>query len=399
MNRRYIASLAVAAILTLAAGLVIRRTLRRAELSPPAVVAPTEASALQLLSQEGQARRLSSFLGDRATNVAALVEYVPASRASGLRWRNGDTLITTFPDRPVVAIHAPRGDTTRIPSIAPSDSMRGEWALLVGRRPDGGVVSLAGVVGGRLTTICADHEVTEYVLGVSLPEGFAGAGLFDLAGRAIGIVARCGSRLVALPASEVGRLVAAADSLGGRLRMRFGFASRPLDDAARSYFRTDSGMLVTEVAGGTPAALAGWMPGDVITRIDGVPVASSFPQPVIDSLVAADSHTVVIRRGGALRSTALSRLARVPDAGASGDLGIALAAPSSTAAVISDVRPGSAAANAGLRSGDRLIRVGSTSVRSMAEAQRLLDRLRSDDSVVFLVFVRDSVARGALVRR
>jgi len=87
VNRRYIASLAVAAILTLAAGLVIRRTLRRAELSPPAVVAPIEASALQLLSQEGQARRLSSFLGDRATNVAALVEYVPASRASGLRKR------------------------------------------------------------------------------------------------------------------------------------------------------------------------------------------------------------------------------------------------------------------------------------------------------------------------
>jgi serine protease Do len=181
--------------------------------------------------------------------------------------------------------------------------------------------------------------------------------------------------------------------------MRFGFASRPLDDAARSYFRTDSGMLVTEVAGGTPAARAGWMPGDVITRIDGVPVASGFPQTILDSLAAADSHTVVIRRGGALRSTALSRLAPVPDARANGDLGIALAAPSSTTAVISDVRPGSAAANAGLRSGDRLIRVGSTSVRSLAEAQRLLGQLRSGDSVVFLVFVRDSVARGALVRR
>ena len=399
MNRRYIASLAVAAILTLVAGLTIKRELQRARPSPPAVAALSEASALQQLSQEGQVRRLSTFFEGRATDVAALVEYVPASHASGLRWRNGDTLVTTFPDRPVVAVHAARGDTTRTAPTAPSDAMRGEWALIVARRRAGEVVSLASVVGGRLTTTCVDREVSEYVLGVALPDGFAGAGLFDLTGRIMGIVARCGTRLVALPATEVTRLIGDVDSLGDRLRARFGFAARPVGDAERSYFGTDSGMLVTEVAAGTPAASAGWVPGDVITRIDGAPIAGGFPQTVLDSLLAADSHTVVIRRDRRLRSTPLSRLAREPDAVARGDLGIALNSASSTAAVISDVRPGSAAASAGLRAGDRLIRVGSTSVGSAAEARRLLDRLRINDSTVFLVFVRDSVARGVLVRR
>ena len=133
--------------------------------------------------------------------------------------------------------------------------------------------------------------------------------------------------------------------------------------------------------------------------LEGTTIAGGFPQTVLDSLLAADSHTVVIRRDRRLRSTPLSRLAREPDAVARGDLGIALNSASSTAAVISDVRPGSAAASAGLRAGDRLIRVGSTSVGSAAEARRLLDRLRINDSTVFLVFVRDSVARGVLVRR
>jgi len=93
VNRRYIAALAVAALLTLVAGLFVRQQLQPA--TPAPVAPPSEASAFQQLSEEAQARRLSSFLSERATDVAALVEYVNLANASGIRWRTGDTLITS----------------------------------------------------------------------------------------------------------------------------------------------------------------------------------------------------------------------------------------------------------------------------------------------------------------
>jgi S1-C subfamily serine protease len=400
VNRRYIASLAVAAVFTLIAGLLARQRLRPAEPSA-AVAPPSEASALQQLSQEGQVRRLSSFLSARATDVAALVEYVPASNASGLRWRSVDTLITTFADRPIVMLRVTRTDTTRAPVIAPSDSLRGEWALVVARRRDGGVVTTAGVVGGRLTTTCAGRDVQEYVLGVPISDGFAGAGLFDLDGRAIGIIARCGRRLIALPAGEMARLLSDPDSSGRRLRSRFGVTVRPLDGAARSYFGADSGLLVTEVGNDTPAELAGWLPGDIIAQIDGVSIDSVVPSAVLDSLASADSHVVVIQRGGASRTTRLSSSAGDSLRSAQrADVGVRFDAPRVPAGVIiEDVRPGSAADGAGIRPGDRLLRVGGVAVGDVTTARRLLDRLNAAGSVTFIVYQRDSVTRGVLLRR
>jgi hypothetical protein len=268
VTNRYIATLALAAVLTLAAGMLVRRQLHPVDSPPPLVVAPTETAALQQLSQEGQARRLSAFFSDRAADVAALVEYVPASGASGLRWRSGDSLITTFPQRPVAVVRVSPRDSARTPLLAPSDSMRGEWALIVARRRDGGVVSAVGVVGGRLTTMCGRQVVSEYVIGVPFHDGLAGAALFDLSGRVVGIVARCGWRLIALPAGEMMRVLAAGDSLGAELQARLGVVTRPLDADTRRYFQTDSGLLVVEVADASPGSRAGLQPGDVLVRLD-----------------------------------------------------------------------------------------------------------------------------------
>ena len=146
-------------------------------------------------------------------------------------------------------LRVPRADTTRTPLIGPSDSLRGEWALIVGRRRDGGVVSTAGVIGGQVPTTCNERAMKEFVIGVAISDGFAGAGLFDLAGRVIGMVAHCGDRLIALPANEMMR-VTALYSLGNALLGRFGVTARSLDATARSYFGADSGLLATAVSDG-----------------------------------------------------------------------------------------------------------------------------------------------------
>ena len=387
------------ALITLTGGWLVKRELQRSVVSRT-VVPPTQSAALQQLSQEGQVRRLSSFLDERARAVAALVEYVPSSEASGLRWRNGDTLITTSRARPIVALSA-SGDATRSALVVASDSMRGDWALVVARRADGGFVSTAGVVGGRVPTRCDGYDIREYVLGVPLPDAFAGAGVFDLEGRVIGIVAQCGSRLAALPVGEMRKLLSDPQSLGMRLRTRFGVVVAPLDSVARSYFGADSGLLVMSVDDGGPADRAGWMPGDVIIRVDGDTLGTEIVAPEIDSIAAVDSHVVVIRRDGALRTTRLTRgtsAASRSDAG--NDLGVSLGRPASTRGVAIDaVRPGSPADSAGLHAGDRLIRIGKTTITSAAAGQRLLDRRGLTDSATFVVFERDSVSRGTWLRR
>ena len=397
MNNRYIASLALGAVLTLAAGLLVRHELQVPEAAPPLVAAPTGVAAFQELSQEAQARRMSAFFSDRAAAFATLVQYVPASGASGLRWGAGDTLITTLPNRPVVVLRAPRRDTTRAPLLVPSDSMRGEWAVIVARRSDGGMVSAVSVVGGRLTTTCGGQPVREYVITTPSHDAFAGGALFDLSGRAVGMVIRCGSRLAALPAGEIARLLAATDSLGVTVHQRFGFTARAMDDATRRYFGADSGRLVVAVVDGTPAARAGWQPGDIIVQIDGARLGD-MNAGVLDSLADSTGHSVTLRRNGSLRSTRLS--VDSPDSSTRGGLGVRLGGASSLPGIAIDaVNAKSVADSAGVRAGDRLVRVGAVAVSSATVARRLLDRRSNADSVTFLVFRRDSETYGILVRR
>jgi serine protease Do len=397
MNRRYIASLAVAAVAILAVGLFVKHELR---VQPTPVASLSEAAAMQQLSHEGQVRRLSSYLEERIAAVGRFVEYVPTSRASGLRWRAGDTLVTTFADRPIATLLRSGADTMRVPPLATSDSLRGQWAIIAARTSDGSLISAAGIVGGRATSTCgAIRDVAEYLVGVPIPDAFAGAGVFDLDGRLRGIVARCASRLAVLPASTVMRLLPDRDSLGADTRRWFGAVLQPVDSTTRDHVSADSGLLVTEVLRASPADRAGWQPGDVISQINGIAVGGAVTSAMIDSVAPSDTATVVLLRAGRRVTTRLA-----PTAGdglaaaATSSLGIGVTRPANAGVPIERVDIGSVAYAAGLRPGDVLLRVDNTVVTTPAEAQRALDRIAPAGRAAFLVFVRDSVRRGALVR-
>jgi S1-C subfamily serine protease len=211
------------------------------------------------------------------------------------------------------------------------------------------------------------------VLSFPLDERLAGAGLFTIDGRLVGLVARCPSDLAAIPAHEVERLLAESTSPERRLHDSLGvvavaFAS--LDSASRAHLAADSGLFVTAVRRGGPADDAGLGAGDV--------------------LISADARTLVRRRG---RSVDTLRLTET--VAANSGVGIDVTPPSAPRGVpIAAVRAGSAAAAAGLRAGDRLLRVDGTPVASAADARRLLDG-RTPPRII--VFERDSVERGVLL--
>ena len=399
MSRKYLASLAFAAVVVLAVGVLLRNRLLRAEAPTPAP--PSEASALQQLSQEGQLRRLSDFISERVTAVAPLVTYVPEAGAAGIRWGQGDTLVTTLPGKPVAVVRASVRDSVRRQPTLAADSARREWVLVVGRTPSGAVVSSAGMLGGTTLARCGDRQLTEYVISAVLHDGFAGAGLFDLAGRTLGMIVRCGGRPVAIPTREVARVLADTGSVPTRVWDLYGLGFAPLDDWARDYFDSDSGMLVTAVQRGGRADAAGLRPGDMLLALDERPLAE--PQdlaPLGDP--SSESHRITRRRGTAVARVDLARASgdqRAPaDSTRAADIGIQVVEPLAPEGVaIGTVRAGSPAAAAGLRAGDRLLRFGNRDVSSPAAARRLLGQTR--DGPAFIVFERDSVLRGVLLPR
>jgi hypothetical protein len=205
--RANLAALAGAAALTLLAGLLFRSSLE--ERSAPAPAAPpSEASALRQLSQESQLRRLARYLSDRGAELATFVEYRPELGASSVRLRDS-TYLSTAPATPALLTRGTVGDSLGAPLAAPDDSTDHGWVLVVGRRADGEVISLSGLAGGRLTTSCGGREASEIALGVPLYDALAGAGVFSVDGRLLGVVARCPERLLALTVGAATRLLAA----------------------------------------------------------------------------------------------------------------------------------------------------------------------------------------------
>jgi len=57
-------------------------------------------------------------------------------------------------------------------------------------------VSTTTLSGGRSTVRCGQRDLTEYVIGFGLRAEFVGGGLFGLDGQLLGIVARCGDRVL-----------------------------------------------------------------------------------------------------------------------------------------------------------------------------------------------------------
>jgi serine protease Do len=400
MSRRYLASLAVAAVVVLAVGILVRDRLLRAQASAPAP--PSEASVLQQLSQEGQVRRLSDYLSERVAAVAPNVVYVADVNAAGVLLGHVDSLVTTAPGHPVFAARVPAVDSLRIPSVGDADPEQREWALVVGRTADGTIVSTAGILGGRAAGRCGQALATEYVLNVSLHDSFAGAGVFDLGGRLIGTVVRCNGRNAAIPISEVRRLLTASAATEARIWDAHGIAVTPLDDSARAFFGSDSGLLVTAVRLGSPAHRASLRPGDVLLTVDTRSIASVDDLRVLVD-ASRDDHTVTRKRGRSVSDIGVALAAPQTEGSSThastSDAGIVFEAPRSPVGLsIATVRPGSFAAAAGLRAGDRLLLVDGQVATSLSQTRRMLNGVRRT-SPSFIVFERDSVQRGVLIPR
>ncbi|MFP2963901.1 trypsin-like peptidase domain-containing protein [Myxococcus sp. 1LA] len=278
-----------------------------------------------------------------------------------------------------------------------SDLMIGETVIAIGSPYGLSKTVTAGVVSAVGRTFRADNRVyNDFVqTDAAINPGNSGGPLLNVDGEIIGIntaIFGGGAQGIgfAIPADKVRRIVDELTRFGKVRPAWVGIDTSDLPPRVARQLGWDRayGALVTAVEPGSPAAEAGVKRGDVVaelggsriqdgedfdTRVRGYPARSAFP--------------LVLFRDGALRTVQVTPVefpARMVEGLAWERLGLRVKEVRGVLAV-SNVRPGSVAADIGLEPGDIILRVNNQPVATQDAFRESLLTARRGRSVLLLV--------------
>ena len=290
------------------------------------------------------------------------------------------------------------GDFPTVALGRSDDLLIGETVIAIGN-PFGfshtvttGVVSALGrsLRGGERTF--TDFVQTD----AAINPGNSGGPLLNINGELVGINTAIYGKAqgigFAIPVDRARRILGDLVSYGEVRRGWAGVAVQPLTPDLQRHFGVRTGVVVAAVEPRSPAAEAQLARGDVVTRVDGQPVASrdEFESRVDDRGPGERVRLTVVREEGSEREVTLV-VAEFPDADADAlawdRIGIRID-EDADGLVVSSVRRGSPAARIGVERGDRVLGLGGAAVATRAELRRQLIQTRRARSVLL------SVGRG-----
>ncbi|MBT9568454.1 MAG: trypsin-like peptidase domain-containing protein [Thiobacillus sp.] len=207
--------------------------------------------------------------------------------------------------------------------IGRADTLRvGQWVLAIGS-PFGFEQSASqGIVSALGRSLPGDAYVPFVQTDVPINPGNSGGPLIDLAGRVVGVNAQIFSRSggyqgisFAIPVDVAMQVAQQLKANGKVTRGWLGISIQPVNQDLAGSFKLDqpTGALVASVSAGSPAAVAGIKPGDIIRSYDGKPVidASDLPPRVAVTPVGHTAALEIWRNGHALGVDV--SIARLPD--------------------------------------------------------------------------------------
>jgi serine protease Do len=309
-------------------------------------------------------------------------------------------------------------------TLSPDDELDvGEWVLAIGS-PFGLDYSVtAGIVsakGRSLPTERNENYVPFIQTDVAINPGNSGGPLFNLEGSVVGvnsqIFTRSGGSIglsFAIPASVVRNVVAQLRENGKVTRGWLGVSIQDVDKNLAESFGLDRprGALVAQVSDDSPADEAGLETGDVIISFDGNDIDTSAELPHVVGLVAPGSTVPVeivrdkkrkqikVRVGGLDAEDSYTLAAGKTDKTQGGRLGLVVETVESKdlerfgingGVLVREVRPGSVAADAGIRAGDVITLVGNSPTRTARAFEHAVDDLESGSSVPLRLIRRGS---------
>lgn len=205
-------------------------------------------------------------------------------------------------------------DAKNLPTVAigRADTLRvGQWVLAIGS-PFGFEQSASqGIVSALGRSLPGDAYVPFVQTDVPINPGNSGGPLIDLAGRVVGVNAQIYSRSggyqgvsFAIPVDVAMQVAAQLKADGKVTRGWLGIGIQDVNQELASSFKLNqpTGALVASVAPGSPAAVAGIRPGDVIRSYDGKQIveAGDLPPRVAVSPPGHDAALEVWRNGKSL---------------------------------------------------------------------------------------------------
>ncbi|HYB98051.1 MAG TPA: DegQ family serine endoprotease [Candidatus Limnocylindrales bacterium] len=308
-----------------------------------------------------------------------------------------------------------KGATGLVPvPLGDSDALKvGEWVVAIGNPFGLDHTVTAGIVSAKGRQINRRNPYDDFIqTDAAINPGNSGGPLVNLAGQVVGIntaiFSQGGGNIgigFAIPVNMARTIVPQLQESGHVTRGWLGVKIQPVDaDIARSLGLTDAkGALVAEIFPDSPASKAELKVGDVITSFDGVEVAKSSDLPaIVAGTPVGKTVDVVVMRGGE-RMTIKVEVAQLEDEAQAakpvqtGALGLSVQdlapemaeelglAKDARGVVVTSVKKGSPAEEAGLQPGDLIQMVGNRSVESAEQFATLLADVDKTQSVLVLV--------------
>ncbi|HVU05483.1 MAG TPA: Do family serine endopeptidase [Polyangiaceae bacterium] len=319
-------------------------------------------------------------------------------------------VVGTDPKTDLAVIKVDRSDLTPA-EFGDSDKMHvGEWVIAIGN-PFGldhsvtvGVLSAKGRYG------FAEGQLEDFLqTDASINPGNSGGPLVNLDGRVVGIntmIAGIGTGVGFAVSEGIAKpIVQQLIEHGTVTRPYIGVVMQTLTPELRQAIGNgapEKGALVSEVQDGSPAQKAGIKAGDIVVEVQGKATEDSREvQRVVLAQKVGEMLDVTVWRDGKemtmkVQSAALpaGSPAAPGRAGPGGDLGLELQTltpelaqrfgldPTTKGAVVAGVRPGSPAAEAGVRSGDVIVGVDRAPVANAGDAAKDLGTERAAGHLV-----------------
>ena len=322
-------------------------------------------------------------------------------------------VVGTDPDSDVAVIKV---DATGLPTLELGDSdaaQVGEWVLAVGS-PFGLQHSVtAGIVSAKSRNDVGITGFPDFIqTDAAINPGNSGGPLVDLDGKVIGlntaILSRSGGSMgigFAIPINNVRWAKDQIVNNGSVSRGYLGVALQGMDkNVAESFGADGKGALVADVTPDSPAHKAGLKQGDVVTKLNGDEVAdASSLKNKVAMLTPGERAALEVLRDGQAQSLSvqlgerpkdLESVARgvapVSELGLSvqeldGDIASQLGLEGQKGVVITQVEPGSAAAEAGLERGQLIKEVNRNAISSVREYNDAVKNTPEGKAVLLLV--------------
>ncbi|HWP42904.1 MAG TPA: DegQ family serine endoprotease [Blastocatellia bacterium] len=310
-------------------------------------------------------------------------------------------------------------DEKNLPALTLGDSSKvqvGEFALAIGNPFGVGQTVTLGIISATGRGGLGIEEYEDFIqTDAAINPGNSGGALINARGELIGINTAIVSRGAmgnqgvgfAVPINLARQVMEQILKQGRVIRGYLGVTVQDVTAPLTKAFglREARGALVSDAVPGSPAARAGITRGEIITEINGEPVSDSRALRLkIAQMLPGTMVRLKLLRNGKEREVTVS-LAELPEEkqppGKTSERGTALDGvevadltaqiarqlglpPDTRGVVVTDVRPDSPAADAGLRRGDVIQEVNRKPVSSVAELKRAIEQAGKEPVLLFV---------------